>query len=96
MDGAFNMTNTATRAWLAGAAGRLADPVTVDDPAELRARVGRLASKVDGRCTAWLDCPGCGLDGGPYSLDEAGRLGGAHDDLIHRGQPAALVVAVAR
>ena len=46
---------------------------------------------LDGRL--WLDCPVCGLDGGPYSADEAGQLAGTHDDLIHAGQPTALVVA---
>ena len=51
---------------------------------------GRLDT-VDGR--RWLDCPSCGLDGGPYSVDEAGQLAGTHDDLIHAGQPTALVVA---
>jgi len=51
---------------------------------------GRLDT-VDGR--RWLDCPVCGLGGGPYSVDEAGQLAGAHDDVIHRGRPTALVVS---
>jgi hypothetical protein len=34
------------------------------------------------------------LDGGPYGVDEAGQLAGTHDDLLHRGQPTALVVPV--
>ena len=46
---------------------------------------------LDGRW--WLDCPACGLDGGPYSADEAGQLAGTHDDLIHHGQPMTSVVA---
>jgi hypothetical protein len=41
----------------------------------------------------WLDCPVCGLDGGPYGAAEAGQLGGTHDDLIHHGHPTALVLA---
>jgi hypothetical protein len=44
----------------------------------------------------WLDCPVCGLDGGPYGAAEAGQLGGTHDDLIHHGHPTALVLAGSR
>jgi hypothetical protein len=96
VDGAFNMTDQTTneqiRQWLAGAAERRGDELATDDPAVVRGRVGRLASSVDGGCTAWLDCPVCGLDGGPYSPAEAGQLGGVHDDLRHAGHPTVAVV----
>lgn len=89
-------TSEQTRAWLAGAATRLADPAVVDDLDEVRRRVGQLTSTVDGPAGVWLDCPRSDLDAGPYTVDEAGQHAGTHDDLLHYGHPTALVVAVAR
>ncbi len=90
------MSGEASRAWLAGAVGRLDGPVSEDRVEDVQHRVVQLASNLDGRPTVWLDCPACGLDGGPYSVDEAGHLAGTHDDLIHRGQPTALILGGAR
>jgi len=90
------MSSEATRAWLAGAVGRLVGPVTEDRIEDVQHRVVQLASNLDGRPAVWLGCPACGLDGGPYSVDEAGQLAGTHDDLLHRGQPTARIVGGVR
>ena len=93
------MSSEASRVWLAGAVGRLDGPVTADRIEDVQHRVVQLASKLDGldgRPAVWLDCPACGLDGGPYNLDEAGQLAGVHDDLLHGGQPTALIVGSGR
>ncbi len=96
------MSSEATRAWLAGAVGRLDGPVSEDRVEDVQRRVVQLASNVqmasnlDGRPVVWLDCPACGLDGGPYNLDQAGQLAGVHDDLHHRGQPTALILGGAQ
>jgi hypothetical protein len=90
VDGAFNMTKTP---YEAGADGRPGGLAGVDDPGRVRRPGVQAVSMVDVSGRVWLDCPGCGLDGGPYGLDEAGQLGGTHDDLIHDGRPTVLVVA---
>jgi hypothetical protein len=59
------------------------------------APVVQAVSNLDGTGAAWLDCPVCELDGGPYGLDEAGQLAGLHDDLRHRGHPTVTVVVPA-
>ena len=90
------MSSEATRAWLAGAVGRLDGPVSEDRVEDVQHRVVQLASNLDDRPAVWLDCPACGLDGGPYNLDQAGQLAGVHDDLHHRGQPTALILGGAQ
>jgi hypothetical protein len=41
-----------------------------------------------------VDCPACCLSAGPFpGVAEAEHLAGTHDDLIHRGEPTAVVLA---
>jgi len=88
------MTETTVNASLNSAGGRLNSTLAVDSREEMiERRTVQLVFSLDGRRRVWLDCPVCGLDAGPYNLAEAGQLAGTHDDLIHRGNPTALLVS---